>query len=104
MPILAGLLVQTLVGGFAVSILHGIVKSLIALGVGFVVYQGISALTDSILNQVFANFDTVGATIRGMLGLMNVDKALNVLASAVAVRLTLKGVVNGAVRKFGVKL
>ena len=103
MPFFAGLLVQVLVGGFAASIVQGIIKSLIAVGIGFVVYQGIDIVLNSINANILVNLSGVSAQLQGMLGMLKVDKCLNVLTSAYACRLIIKGVVNGVSRSFDLK-
>lgn len=100
---LAPLIISALVGGFAKGIIEGIIKSLLSIGIGFAVYQGIDVLMASISSHIFVNLSSISPEIKGMLGLMKVDKCLNVLSSAFAVRLVLKGVTNGVSRKLEIK-
>lgn len=100
MPFLAPFLVASLVGGFASSIIQGLIKTMISIGIGYVVYQGLDVLFASIMTQISFNFGN--SQITGMLGMLKVDKALNVLASAVAVKYSLKATVNG-LKKFAIK-
>lgn len=93
MPFLAPFLISTLVGGFASSIIQGLIKLAISVGVGFLVYQGLDTLMASIMSHVVTNFDNT--PIAGVLGLLKVDKCLNVLASAVTVKYSLRATVNG---------
>lgn len=93
MPFIASFFVSTLVGGFAASIVQGLIKTAISIGVGFIVYQGLEVLFNQVMSQITFNFGN--AQISGMLQMLKVDKALNVLASAVAVKYSLKATVNG---------
>lgn len=88
MPVLITFLISSLVGGFASSIVQGLVKMALAAGVGFVVYQGLDVVLNSIMTHVVLNF--AGSHVTQILGLLKVDKCFNVLASAVAVKFTLK--------------
>lgn len=100
MPFLVPFLVSALVGGFASSIVQGLVKLAISIGVGFVVYQGIDILLTNIMSHIALNF--ADAHITKILGLLKVDKCLNVLASAVAVKFTLKTTL-GALKRLELK-
>lgn len=99
---LAAWVVAALVGGFGQSIVQGLVKLLIALGFGFISYQGMGALMDFALNAIAVNLNSVHPVILGMLGYMKVDKALNVIASAYAARWAIQGLTSGIMTKFGV--
>lgn len=105
MPALIGIaswVVAALIGGFGQSIIHGIVKLLIALGFGFITYQGVDALIGYVLQHAYANFSAVSPEMLGMLGLLKIDKALNVLSSAYVARLAIQGVTSGLMTKFGI--
>lgn len=94
--------VAALVGGFGQSIMHGIIKLLIALGFGFITYQGVDVLINNLMQHVYTNFNAVSPEMLGMLGVLKIDKALNVLASAYAARLAIRGITGGLIRKFGI--
>lgn len=100
MPLLAPFLISALVGGFATSIIQGLIKAAISIGIGFLVYQGLDALMADIMGQIVTNFDATPIT--NILGLLKVDKCLNVLASAVTVKYSLRATVNG-LKKFEIK-
>lgn len=93
MPFLIPFLITALVGGFAASVVQGLIKLAIAIGVGFVVYQGLDILFTSVMNQVTYNFGTTPLT--GILVMLKLDKCLNVLASAVATKFALQTGANG---------
>lgn len=98
---LAAWVVAALVGGFGQTIIHGIVKLFIAMGFGFIAYQGVDILINFILENIRVNLSAVPPEMIGMLGVLKVDKALNVLASAYMARLVIKGITNGLMTKFG---
>lgn len=99
----AGWLAAALIGGFASGIVQGIFKVMISLGIGFAVYSGIDALMDSIALNIISNLNAIDPQIKNILGLMKVDKAINVIVSACGVRLILKGVTNGVFRKLEIR-
>lgn len=99
---IAAWVVAALVGGFGQTIIHGLVKLLIALGLGFITYQGVDVLINNLMQHVYANFNAVSPEMLGMLGVLKIDKALNVLASAYAARLVIRGITGGLIKKFGI--
>lgn len=100
MPYLVPFLISALVGGFASSIVQGLVKLAISVGIGFLVFKGLDILLQNIMSHITYN---IGNTpITGVLHLLKLDASLNVLASAVAVKYSLKATVNG-LRKFTLK-
>ena len=66
------------------------------LGFGLVTYTGLNFATETILAYVQANFDCLPINILGMLGLLGVDKAFNILLTVFAVRLVHMGVTGGS--------
>lgn len=96
MPFLIPFLISALVGGFASSIVQGLIKLAISIGIGYVVYKGLDVLFSSIMNQINYNFGTTPLT--GIFVMLKLDKCLNVLASAVATRYSLKATANGLKR------
>ena len=100
MPFLIPFIISALVGGFASSIIQGLVKLAISAGVGFVVYHGFDLVLHNIMTHIVVNFSNTHLT--NILGLLKVDKCLNVLASAVAVKFTLKTTL-GALKRIELK-
>jgi len=81
---------------FIVSIIGPSVKKvMIAMGMGFVTYQGFDAGLDLIKGHVYAAIGTAPAQVVQMLGFLEVDKAINVIFSAIAFRAVLSGFKNG---------
>lgn len=94
-----------LLGGL-VQIAGSMVGSvLIALGISAVTYTGVSSLFDQIKVIAFSNMDLAAsyAGLSGWLGLLKVGTCMNILFSALAARLALKGLQGGAVKRWVTK-
>lgn len=101
MPFLAPYIIAALVGGFASGIIQGIIKTLLSIGIGFVLYSGIDALFSSIASHIISNLNAL--PFGGILHILKVDTCVNILVSACGVKLILKGVTNGVVRKMEIR-
>ena len=73
-------------------------RVLIALGLGFVSYQGIDTSLDWVLSVVTDNLVNVDGTVAGIMGVLRIDQIVTILLSAVAVRIGLNGMAEGARR------
>ncbi len=73
-------------------------RVLLSLGLGFITYQGINAGLQWILQAITANLASVNGIIAGIMGVLRVDQVITILLSAVAVRLTMTGIVEGGKR------
>lgn len=101
MGVIVGYLIRALIGGFAVSIVQGIIKMLISVGIGYVVYKGIDVAITSILSHATLNLNNL--PFGGILHILKVDTCINILASAAATKFIVSGLSNGAITKFNVK-
>ncbi|GAB7562846.1 hypothetical protein LG202_08850 [Methylobacillus methanolivorans] len=99
----AAWLVAAIVGGFSKGLMEGIVKFLTAMGIGWAMYQGLDVVIQQILTGIKVNLGSLPPEMVGMLGVLKVDKCLNVISSAFMVRLILKGVTNGQFTKLEIK-
>lgn len=88
-----------LLGGFVSALGSMVGRVIISLGLGFVTYQGFSVLLDFIKTRVFAELLGLDLLIVQVLSTLNIDAAINVLFSALAVRLVIQGVTGGALTK-----
>jgi len=88
-----------LLGGFVTALGSMVGRVLISLGLGFVTYQGFSVLLDFIKDRVFTELLGVDSMAIQVFGALNIDAAINVLFSALAVRLIIQGVTGGSVTK-----
>jgi hypothetical protein len=66
------------------------------IGFGVVTYTGLNFATDTILAYVQSNFNGLPANMLGMLGILGVDKAFNILLTVFSVRLIHMGVTGGS--------
>ena len=76
---------------FSFIIVPMILRVLVSLGIGWVIYSGITELLEYISNTVQSHMGTFGPEILGFLGLLNIDRAITIVLSAVAIRATLNG-------------
>jgi hypothetical protein len=67
----------------------------IGLGVGFITYQGLDVSLAALKTQVFSMLSGLPLAALQILGLMSVDKALNIIFSAIAFRAVLSGFRDG---------
>jgi ABC-type phosphate transport system permease subunit len=74
-------------------------RVLVALGVGFVTYKGLDVTTSYLKTQALDALTGLPSVAVGMLGVMQVGTAINIIVSAIAVRMLLSGVANGSLRK-----
>jgi len=96
------LLVPALMGALAVSVGSLISRAIIALGVGFVTYQGITVAIDAVKNRVMTDISAMPADMAGLLGYLWFDKALTLIFSAFAAALAMKAI-TGSVKKVVLK-
>lgn len=91
--------VAALLGGL-VQIAGSLVgRVLLSLGLGFVTYSGVSASLDYFRGLFVQYSQGSGATVAGLLGVLQVDVALGILIAAVTARLVLDGLNSGTVKK-----
>lgn len=76
-------------------------KIIAAFGVGFVVMTGTSALINGIFSEIQAQTVGADANVLAVLGMLRIDDAITVLASAISVRIAMKtfGVAGGNIRQ-----
>lgn len=78
-------------------------RVLIALGIGYVTYQGLDILLTQAQNLVFLNLTSGYLEINAALNMLNIGKAVNVTFSAIAARNLLNGLTSGAFTKQVIK-
>lgn len=88
-----------LLGGLVTATGSIVGRVLISLGLGFVAYSGISVLLSWIQNEIFSGLLGVDPLILTVASLLQVDTAINILFSAVAIRLVLQGLNGGSITK-----
>lgn len=65
------------------------------IGFGLVTYAGLNFATDTILSYVQANFNGLPVNMLGILSLLGIDKAFNILLTVFSIRLVHMGVTGG---------
>lgn len=70
-------------------------RVLIALGISYVTYTGISIGLDAIKEAVWNNLAGVPAELVGLLAIAKIDVCINIIFSAVTARLALNGLTSG---------
>ena len=99
LPVIAA----SLIGGL-ISVTGTIVgRVLVALGVGVVTYTGVQVGIDSLLSNLDSAISGVPADILGLLGFMRVGEAMNIIISAMSVRMLLNGLQGDTIKKWVLK-
>lgn len=80
-------------------ITNALARVALAFGVGFAVYSGLDVVLDQVKAVATASYGELPGNVVGMLGLLRVDQALNMVLSAVSVRFVLEGLTGGGLRK-----
>jgi len=92
-----------LLGGLASAAGSIVGRVLIALGIGYVTYSGLSVLIDWIKAEIFAHLMGINSTVLGIIGTLQVDTAVNIVFSAIAARFVIAGITSGAVTRMVIK-
>lgn len=100
---LPAILAASLIGGLAQAATSLVGRVLIALGIGYVTYAGLDVLLDFIKVRIFQELLSVDPTIIGIMAVLNVDRAINVVLSAIAARLLLNGLTSGSITRMVTK-
>lgn len=91
--------IAALLGGLVSAAGSIVGRVLIALGVGFVSYSGLSVTLDFLKTQALANISALPGDVLAIVGSLQVGTAINILASAYAARMVLAGLSSGVVKK-----
>jgi hypothetical protein len=100
---LPALLVPALIGGLATAMTSLVGRVLIALGVSFATFTGVSLLFSSLLTDVQSSMNSLPADALAFLAYMWVDKAITLIFSAFTAALTLKLGASGTVTRMILK-
>jgi Protein of unknown function (DUF2523) len=95
MPALLGWLIEicgTLVG-----------QVLLSLGISYLSYEGLDSVITAAKDSFFTSIAGLSPTTVGMLGVLKVDVAVNMLCSALVARLTIAGMTSGKLKKMVLK-
>jgi len=95
--------IAALVGGLVQAAGTLVGKVLISLGMGYVTYTGLDAGLTWVTAQIASGFGALGSATVQTLSAARVGVAVNIVLSAVAARLLLNGLTNGAVKRLMVR-
>lgn len=88
-----------LIGGLVSAAGSMVGRVLIALGVSYVSYTGLNVLFSGIQSAVASNLSALPPGVIGLMGLLKVGTSINIIFSAITVRMTLGGLTGGAIKK-----
>ena len=91
--------VAALLGGLVSAAGSLVGRVLISLGVSYVSFKGMDVLLASIKSLVSSNLSGLPVGVVGLLGLFKIGTMINILFSAITVRMTLIGLKSGAITK-----
>jgi len=98
----AALLASAIVGFLAQACVSLVGRVLVALGIGFVSFTGISLMLDgmkSLFLQYVAGAGTLPWNVVGILGVLKVGTSMNMILTTLAIRASLSGLSGGSIRK-----
>lgn len=96
-------LISLLIGGLFNAVGSFVTSILIKLFVSFVVYEGLSTLTNFISAQIFSNLDALPPDIIAIMALLKLGSAINVILSAITVRKVLGGLNSDSIKRMHLK-
>jgi ABC-type transport system involved in cytochrome bd biosynthesis fused ATPase/permease subunit len=100
MPALVLPLVAAL-GGVLINIVGTLVgRALLALGMGVVAYTGADTTLTWLKAQVLQNLQQIPPNLLSMLALMKVGVCINIMISAILVRMTINGLQSGTFKRW----
>ncbi|CAJ0709545.1 hypothetical protein LMG7143_01123 [Ralstonia thomasii] len=98
----AALLASAIVGFLAQACVSLVGRVLVALGIGFVSFTGISVMLDGVKSLFLQYVATAGSlpwNVVGILGVLKVGLSMNMILTTLAVRASLSGLSGGSIRK-----
>jgi hypothetical protein len=98
-------IIAAILGGLVQAMGSLVGRALVALGIGAVTYAGVSTLFNAIRSSAFSWMDSAaaGGALGPWLAVFHVGACMNILFSAVLVRLTLRGLSSGSFKKWVTK-
>lgn len=90
--------IPALMGALATAMASLIWRAILAIGIGFVTYTGITLGLNALKATVMAGISGAGSDVVGLLGFLWVDKGITIIFSAVAVSISMRAL-GGSVKK-----
>lgn len=94
----AAVFLPALLGGLATVMATLVGRAILALGIGFVTYKGVTTLLTALKAQVISSITGIGGDALSLIGFLWLDKGLTIIFSAYTVVLAFR-FANGAVKK-----
>lgn len=92
-----------IIGGLVQAAGSIVGRVLIALGIGFVTYTGLSASLDIFKDTFAAALGDAGPVAAGVMGTLKFDVAFSIIVAAVTARLAIRGLTGDAVKRMVLK-
>lgn len=92
------LLIPALVGALATFIASAVGRVILALGISYVTYSGITAGLNVLKTMMISQVSGLPSDVVNLVGFVGLDKALTIIFSAFVFRVSLR-LVNGAIKK-----
>lgn len=92
------LLVPALLGGLATAMGSLVGRVIIALGIGFVTYTGISVAINAMRDSVISGISGLPGDALSLVGYLWIDKGITIIFSAVAASIAMRGI-SGSIKK-----
>jgi len=90
--------IPALMGALA-SIMASLVgRAILALGIGFITYNGVTILLTTLKNQVISSIGGIGGDALALIGYFWLDKGISIIFSAYTIVITMR-LVNGSMKK-----
>jgi len=89
------LFIPALIGALASAMGSFIGRAMIALGIGFVTYNGIDLAVDVFKQKAVSGITALPADVVSFLGYLWIDKALTIVFSSIVTALAVKGLTGG---------
>jgi hypothetical protein len=94
--------VPALVGALAGAMGSFIGRAILALGIGFVTYSGITVALNVMKQSVITGVSSLPSDALGLVSYLWLDKGITIIFSAVAVSLAMRGL-NGSIKRMTFK-
>ena len=95
--------IAALIGGLVSAAGSLVGRILISLGVSYVSYKGLDVFFSGIQTAIQSNISGLPSGVVGLMGILKIGTSINIIFSAIVVRLTLGGLTSGAVKKMVLK-
>lgn len=92
------LLVPSLMGALAAAMATLVGRALLAVGVGFVTYTGITVAVGTVKTNLISSVNSLGGDALSLVGFLWLDKGLTLIFSCIAASLAMKAI-SGSIKK-----